>query len=148
MTLLLQQRVKLKTRKQSGEILSHRVNVTVIINYTRDIACPKRVTVQYLVIRCINLRNTQLANGHVVAYGSLLGNTTEYRCNKGYELIGDTRRKCQQDETWTGAEPTCRSKQERYIKKLVTMASFVYFSQDVQHSLSSKEWISLTSQLQ
>ena len=84
--------------------------------YIQGSVCAKQVPVHYLVILCSSLQSSNLANGHVVANGRLLGNTTEYRCNEGYELIGDSRKRCQQDETWTGVEPTCRSKQERYSK--------------------------------
>ena len=146
MTPRLQRLVKSRTLQQSGEILFHPVDVTAIINNTQGIECPKRVSIQYLVIKCIDLKDTRLSNGRVVTNGRLLFNTTEYRCNEGYELIGDNRRNCQQDETWTGAKPTCRSKQEGYSKILLNY--LLYSSQNVQHSSSSKEWISLTSQLQ
>ena len=40
-----------------------------------------------------------------------LGGYVKYRCKeKGYELIGSETRVCQNDEQWSGVEPSCQSK--------------------------------------
>ncbi len=32
-----------------------------------------------------------------------------YSCDTGYNLVGNTMRTCQANETWTGSDPTCES---------------------------------------
>jgi CUB/sushi domain-containing protein len=59
-------------------------------------------------IMCEDLKKTGLQNGQVLSDGRHFGTTTEYTCNEGYELIGAKRRKCQGNEKWSGANPTCR----------------------------------------
>ena len=58
------------------------------------------------VVNCGNL--TDPANG-VVNHSA--GTTSEqnatYRCNTGYNLVGDSIRTCQAEGDWSGNAPTC-----------------------------------------
>ena len=47
--------------------------------------------------------------------GTALGQTTNYRCNTGYNLVGDITRTCQSSGNWSGTAPTC---QGVYVCKL------------------------------
>lgn len=58
--------------------------------------------------QCPNLPNPN--NGVVTLSGRNLGSTATYKCNNGYELIGEDKRTCQSDATWSGSEPSCKSK--------------------------------------
>ena len=40
--------------------------------------------------------------------GTSLGQTANYRCNTGYNLVGDSTRTCQATGEWSGSEPTCQ----------------------------------------
>ncbi|CAH1263510.1 CSMD3 [Branchiostoma lanceolatum] len=45
-------------------------------------------------------------NGQVSG-GNRYGNTLQFSCNAGYQLIGGSTITCQADGTWNGPEPTC-----------------------------------------
>ena len=48
------------------------------------------------------------ANGRVShATGTKLGQTATYSCDPGYNLVGDSTRKCQATGVWSGSAPTC-----------------------------------------
>ena len=52
---------------------------------------------------------THPANGHVShTGGTTLGQTATYSCNPGYNLVGDSSRKCQATGVWSGSAPTCQ----------------------------------------
>ena len=40
--------------------------------------------------------------------GTSLGQTGIYRCNTGYNLVGDSTRTCQATGNWSGSVPTCQ----------------------------------------
>ncbi|CAH1243596.1 CR1 [Branchiostoma lanceolatum] len=44
-------------------------------------------------------------NGSVFTYRQ----TVVYKCNNGYELLGDTKRTCREDRKWSGKEPKCKA---------------------------------------
>ena len=49
------------------------------------------------------------ANGQVShATGTKLGQTATYSCGRGYNLVGDSTRKCQATGMWSGSAPTCQ----------------------------------------
>jgi hypothetical protein len=62
------------------------------------------------LILCRNLSKSTVLHGTVIFNGGRYGDTTEYRCDEGYELIGDLKRECQENDKWTGSAPTCKSK--------------------------------------
>ena len=54
-------------------------------------------------------------NGAVdVSEGSLLGAMATYSCDPSFTLIGMSSRVCQEDETWSGEDPTCIGNQAIY----------------------------------
>ena len=58
-------------------------------------------------IVCRNLSNPP--NGRVtLSIGVFIGSQATYTCNRGYSLVGDSTRVCQNDGTWTGRAPICR----------------------------------------
>ena len=49
------------------------------------------------------------ANGRVDhAAGTSLGQTANYRCNTGYNLVGNSTRTCQAIGNWSLSAPTCQ----------------------------------------
>ena len=55
-------------------------------------------------IVCRNLSNPP--NGRVsLSIGVFIGSRATYTCNRGYSLVGDSTRVCQNDGTWTGRAP-------------------------------------------
>ena len=49
------------------------------------------------------------ANGQVDhTAGTSLGQTAQYRCNTGYNMVGDNSRTCQASGNWSGSAPTCQ----------------------------------------
>jgi CUB/sushi domain-containing protein len=62
---------------------------------------------QRLSLKCKALTASRIQNGYVIITPD---NTAIYRCNEGYEVIGDIQRECQSNGMLTGAQPTCRPK--------------------------------------
>ena len=60
-----------------------------------------------LTANCGNL--TDPANGNVThTTGTDVGQTATYRCDTGYNLVGDRTRTCQARGNWSGSAPTCQ----------------------------------------
>ena len=60
------------------------------------------------VVDCRTLHTT--TNGQVSHLnGTTFRQTATYSCNIGYNLVGDSTRRCQADGMWSGSEPTCIS---------------------------------------
>ena len=49
-------------------------------------------------------------NGQVVLSATTFGSIAIYICDNGFNLIGDMQRTCQENEDWSGSEPTCERK--------------------------------------
>lgn len=47
-------------------------------------------------------------NGFYVGVNFSFGDSIEYKCNDGYEVIGDRKRTCLNVKEWSGVNPTCR----------------------------------------
>ena len=66
------------------------------------------------VVDCGTLTNP--ANGQVShTAGTTFGQTATYSCDTGYNLVGDSIRRCQADGMWSGNEPTCISKSNKTV---------------------------------
>ncbi len=61
-----------------------------------------------VAVDCGTLPNP--SNGFVSLTTTTLGSTASYDCNNGFSLEGVRSRECQADGTWSGDEPSCRSK--------------------------------------
>ena len=44
-----------------------------------------------------------------------VGQQATYECNEGYNLIGEFKRICQLNSTWSGVQPVCTAKGNRPI---------------------------------
>ena len=53
-------------------------------------------------------------NGNVLISGSTLGCMARYTCDPGYDVVGDVRRVCLENSTWSGSttETLCKGKRE------------------------------------
>ena len=47
--------------------------------------------------------------GYVQYSSTLVGASATYICHRGYMLVGNTTRNCQEDGLWSGLEPQCNS---------------------------------------
>lgn len=56
-------------------------------------------------IQCPRLVDPE--NGDV-SFRQTVGSIAVYKCNKGFTLIGNEKRTCQQNGAWTGQQPTCK----------------------------------------
>ena len=68
-------------------------------------------------VYCVSLFSTAVdcgslpdpGNGQVDhTAGTSLGQTANYRCNTGYNLVGDSTRTCEATGNWSGSAPTCQ----------------------------------------
>ena len=52
---------------------------------------------------------TNPVNGQVNhTAGTTFGYEATYRCNTGYDLVGNSTRRCEATGVWSGSEPTCQ----------------------------------------
>ena len=49
-------------------------------------------------------------NGEVSLTGTILGSEATYSCNRGYVLVGESKRVCQSNGEWSGEAPSCERK--------------------------------------
>ncbi len=52
-------------------------------------------------------RLLDIDNGQVFLSGVTVDSAAVYRCNIGFELVGESSRTCQSSGLWSGAEPIC-----------------------------------------
>ena len=79
------------------DFVTHEVNI-IIVTIT-------------LVAECGFLMDPD--NGLVTLTGSSFGSIATYVCDTEFNLIGNMQRTCQENEDWSGSEPTCQSKPNR-----------------------------------
>ena len=51
-----------------------------------------------------------IQNGFIEGTRYLFGDLVVYKCNRGYDVLGDPDRVCNADHTWSGSNPYCRLK--------------------------------------
>lgn len=64
--------------------------------------------VNFPVIRCGYVGS--ISNGNVTVTKSSYNGTASFRCDMGYEMIGEAKRICQLNGKWSGSNPECVSK--------------------------------------
>ena len=64
-------------------------------------------TVNIKGIDCGPLNN--IPNGRVEFSTTTVSSVAKYFCNRGYNLVGNDQRICQQSGQWSGVEPKCNS---------------------------------------
>ena len=47
-------------------------------------------------------------DGAVMLNGTAVGTEAVYVCSRDFQLVGNASRTCQEDGTWSGAEPMCK----------------------------------------
>ena len=47
-------------------------------------------------------------DGAVVLNGTTVGIVAVYMCNRGFQIVGNASRTCQEDGDWSDAEPVCQ----------------------------------------
>lgn len=63
-----------------------------------------------LIQKCDELDDPE--NGVVDFKQVTIGSTAVYRCNRGFNLVGNAKRVCQRNGEWSGQEPKCRGMQK------------------------------------
>ena len=58
------------------------------------------------VPRCKDLDDPEY--GEVWQSGTKVGSIAKYSCDKGFKLVGDSKRQCQYNGEWSGDEPVCK----------------------------------------
>ena len=59
----------------------------------------------YIAQDCGDLDNPQ--NGVIDVSGTSFWDTATYRCNIGYQLVGEAVRTCEETGLWSGTAPYC-----------------------------------------
>lgn len=85
----------------TGQALS----IDILLDYGQFYKCKLSVA----VFDCGGLSDP--VNGAVSAPITTFDATATYSCDIGHDPVGDTTRQCMADGTWSGAAPTCPSKQ-------------------------------------
>ena len=62
----------------------------------------------YTVIRCQDLDDPSYGKVNVTGYTP--GYKAHYKCDYGYELVGEAYRECLYNGKWSGEEPVCERK--------------------------------------
>ncbi len=66
--------------------------------------------IYFAVARCEDLI---VENGMVVVEDPIQdGSEATYSCDQGFDLEGESRRRCQSDGAWSGEAPSCRGKRK------------------------------------
>lgn len=95
------------------------------------------------LIRCELLSNIEHG---IVSYTAVtVGSEATYACDRGYELIGQYVRECQNDQFWSGSEPQCIQMvcptppplQNGHFTGEYTVGSLLSYSCDVGYRLST-----------
>ena len=60
-----------------------------------------------LAVECDDLEDEVFEHGNKTQTGYYFGDTSEYICEEGYNLIGSAMRRCQTDGSWSGLPPVC-----------------------------------------
>ena len=55
------------------------------------------------------------SNGIVIGSIFTFGATVEYECINAFVLVGVKTRTCQDDGTWSGDRPSCKSKKQNFV---------------------------------
>ena len=95
----------------------HTLFITYILIYF-TILLVIHITYVHTASQCPDLQNPN--NGRVIISGTTIGSVASYICDDGYVIDGLNTRICQDQQTWSGSEPQCRSKQSMTL-------SFVQF---------------------
>ena len=61
-----------------------------------------------LAVKCSELEDPM--NGRVNLEEQTYPSKADYRCNDGFDLVGDSHRTCQADGSWSGNAPFCECK--------------------------------------
>ncbi|XP_063401402.1 sushi, von Willebrand factor type A, EGF and pentraxin domain-containing protein 1-like [Mytilus trossulus] len=60
-----------------------------------------------VTVECDDLTDEVFTNGSMAQTGYFYGDTVDFVCNEGYDLIGSNRRRCLLDGSWSGTWPIC-----------------------------------------
>ena len=73
---------------------------------------PKYALILHLppVVDCESLPHP--TNGFVAFSSTIFNSVATYGCQQGYQLEGETQRTCLASSQWSGAQPSCSSKQK------------------------------------
>ena len=69
---------------------------------------PSCDSIKHAVVDCGSLDDPD--NGQVSPHNTTFGSIATYVCDSGFNLIGNMQRTCQENEDWSGSEPTCECK--------------------------------------
>ena len=67
---------------------------------------------QHAAVQCPSLAFP--AKGNLTLSGDTFGETANYSCNTGYNLIGERSLMCGSNGSWNGAPPTCQGEPSQH----------------------------------
>ena len=73
------------------------------------------------------------ANGNVNVSGDSFGQTAEYTCNNGFNLIGDSILTCGPDGQWSGNPPVCEGKHLTWLNSIQLSSVLPHINRAVRH---------------
>ena len=109
------------TRRWSGSAPTCQ-RMLFLLNVSSSYAVYMKSSSFSTAVNCGTLTNP--ANGQVShPAGTTFRQTATYRCNTGYNLVGNRARTCQARRTWSGSAPTC---QRMLLLKTVSTIIYLY----------------------
>ena len=76
-----------------------------------EVLCLNDLTLSTRIPKCKPVhcpRLEQIENGGVHHNGTYRGATASFSCNRGFELVGSSSRKCKRNRTWSRSYPVCK----------------------------------------
>ena len=92
-----------------GDIVQYKCNLGFVLD-SGELTCSENRTYVGKIPICSRISCAipeEIENGQPIINGTKFEDFVNYRCNRGYELVGDETRLCTENGSWTGTKPQC-----------------------------------------